>query len=217
MRNEQKIELIDGLKTAVTDVYDTKDSVFANTINNICHEDLHVENYDIEKVLPRAKYLFHLKMYGKDVYLPIRVKILYIINQAKNELQSYEKEKKFINANGEKLKTNLTRAIEYMKKVEKLYEINPFDEEDELLNVLRINDGNKKEREIAIESYKKILEYTNKTLIHKDTRKDAKETLIKKECVNNISSILKKRGIKKHRVEAIALIRDNGLEISNRF
>ncbi len=212
MHSKQRIEIIDGVKTAVVDGYDTGDRIYTDTINGIYHSDLKIGNYDVEKLLPEHKYVFYAKVYQGDVYVPIRVNILNEIHKTQDRLEEHRKTKIFIKEQAKELEKNLQRAIVYMKKVEKLYSPILDDKQDEYLNVLRVKDGCKEEREVARKSYEGILKYTQKTLDSMSTRYDSENRDIITNCIKILSNILQKRGIKDYRAEAIFLMKGNDLD-----
>jgi len=214
---KQRIEIVNGTKTAIVDSPDYS-RIYVDTVEGIKHSDLSVGLGDeFQSVLPEQKYVFFSKVHEGDVYVPIRVKILYEIRNIEKRIQEHRLTKQFIKENAKNLEKNLKGAIAHMKKIEELYTQVLDDERDEYLNTLRVNDGNKAERELARKSYEGILEYTQKTLASMKARYDSEKKEIIQNGVKTISSILKKRKVKNHREEAINLMHFNGLTVTNRY
>ncbi|MCF6244918.1 MAG: hypothetical protein L3J43_07755 [Sulfurovum sp.] len=196
----------------------------ADRINGIKHEDLVVSDYTLEKTLDEQTYILHYKdKFSYELHVPIRVRILYIIKEAKKELEEYKHEQ-FLKEKAIARKKSLACVIKCANEIENIHKKSNYTEDErEQLTALKLMDGERESRIKAIASYKKQLEHTEKVLKGIDMRrKDAKRRDIKKKCLNDISHILRKAGIKKHRIkkhrtEAITLIRWNGIDMPNSY
>ena len=190
--------------------------LYIDTIHKLNQSNLELgSGEDLEVVLPKRKNVFFCTVNHIDIYVPIRLKILYEINKTKKAVNEL-KEIRFIRDNANQLKKNLKAAIVYMKKIEELY-IGKSDEQDELLDALRVNDGCKDERELARKSYESILGHTKETLDSMKTRYDSQKKDIIKNGISTVSNILKERGVRNHKIEAISLMNYNGVDVPERY
>ncbi len=190
--------------------------LYVDTIHKLNQSDLELGlGGDLETKLPKRKYTFFWTVNHIDIYVPIRLKILYEINKTNKAINEL-KEIIFIRDNAIKLKENLVIAIKYMEKIEELY-IGKPDEQDELLNILRVNDGYKEERELAKKSYERVLEHTQKILDDLKGRYDSKRKDIMQKGIETISNFLKERKVRNHRVEAKNLMYYNGVDVPDSY
>lgn len=216
MDREQQIKIINGEKTTVVNSTG-RAKIKADTVTGLTHSDLEVGyGGEFEAVLPK-EYVYFTKYNRVEVYVPIRVKILYEINKTKESIGELRETKLFIKQKAIELENNLKGAIGYMQKIEELYTPKLDDEQDEFLNVLRVNDGCKDERALAIKSYASILGHTEETLDSMKTRYDSQKKDIIKKGISTVSNILKERGVRNHRVEAIRLMSYNNVDVPARY
>jgi len=156
---------------------------------------------------------------GKIIYTAkTKLVISVIIQKAKQEIKDIIAEKKRID--------EITKFIKNINKIQKNINIfNNYLETNTLLDDcgfkledIQVVDGNAECRKKAQESFdnhkiyaKQVLEYL------KQSSNNSSIVEIKKRCIDNISEILNKNNIRAHRVSAIVILNDNGLNIPSSY
>ena len=147
-----------------------------------------------------------------------------IIVRAKQDIEVSKKEKKIVNKITKYIKN--IDAIQYrinlFKNDLEAVESNPepnkiLNDYDIKLEDLAVIDGKSesiKEAQVSFETHKSHAKEILKSIKQKNKGAIQK---IKKDCIKEISLILKKNGTKSHRVTAIVLLNDNDLDIPSSY
>lgn len=147
-----------------------------------------------------------------------------IIVRAKQDIEVNKKEKKIVNKITKYIENidTIQHRINLFKNNLEPVESNPepnkiLNDYDIKLEDLAVIDGKSesiKEAQVSFETHKA---YAQETLISIKQKNKGELQKIKRDCIKEISLILKENGTNSHRVSAIVLLNDNDLDIPSSY
>jgi len=202
---------------------ETREKIYFDSLEDITESDLIIDNDDLKNnitfqyVLLHSKtsyVLLHSKTSYTQYYVPIKVKIKFLIEKAKVAINDIGHIKTKIIPITRKHIKRLESIIRLSEETEEFFSIEclGIKEEYELLKTITVLDGYRDERKVAIGSYKKQLHQAKKKLkqFSSNYKTMKKSRLV--NCRDTISKLLKDNGIKAHRREAQQLMDWNGVD-----
>jgi hypothetical protein len=163
----------------------------------IIHPDINIKD----------QYVIHYENQSEIIYLPIKVKISYIITDAKYELNAISEEKLKINTT--------TKHLRLLEKLLKL--MDNFNQTrlvtNEELRYLYVMDLLDDERKKVIASFEKQKINTENILKHQKANYKSLKKTIKTNSLNSVSKLLKENGLRNHRDSASIILTSNGLDM----
>jgi len=201
--------------------------IYADSLNGKTELDLRVvlnEDINPQYVLlnPLEDDKQHFLPIYEQYYVPIELKILDVIENAKAEIKDNRQKQKVL---VEPTRTHIKRLkaiIRLSKETESFFhEVSigiikrgeTIEKIDMLLETLKVSDGCSNERSIAIASYETQLRQAEKKLIEFEQNSKTLRKNILLECRKTISNLLKANGLIEYENSAEFLMEYNGLKI----